>query len=264
MLKQNSNPTVSKVAALILLGAAASLPYLPSLRLPLLFDDFNTLYQAAITLEDPSHFWSPWTGGLLRFIPKLWFMIGLELWGVDAWPYRLMNIWVHTVSALVLASLVSRASESRIIGLLAGLLFAIGFGAYGRAVLQISNITMVLSLCALLTAFLLLQQRRGIWACLALAVAVLSHELTWLVVVLIPFFSRRLDKDGERLGRESAVLRDRQHDLRLIIGGSIIVIVITSLLPGFVFEISREMVRLIGGSLLPINSLPSTYATSGL
>lgn len=111
-------------AALAAIAGAAILLYSRSAGFGLFADDFQWLMGAAtfdhnrlLNLGNRDHFYRP--------VMELYFGGALAACGRAATCYHWLNIVIHAINAVLLAVLVSRLSQHRGIGVLAGLLFAI-------------------------------------------------------------------------------------------------------------------------------------------
>jgi hypothetical protein len=143
----------------LLAGLALAL-FLPALAFPLHDDDFFTLYWARASAFHPRLLALPWMGGLLgRYLTKLLYVLGMVTVGPVGQAYTLANLALHVVNVLLLERLARSWSGSRRVGLLAALLFAIGFGFYGKAIARVCNIGMVLGMTIALWS--LLEWSRG-------------------------------------------------------------------------------------------------------
>jgi hypothetical protein len=120
---------------------------------------------------------------------------GFELWGIRIWPYHLLNIAIHAFSTILVARLGTRWSESDRVGGWAAILFASGLGIYAKAVVVISNVTMLLGLAFLLIALDLLWSGRWKVALLFFVLGIASHEA---IVVPLCSSSSSLAHDGVR------------------------------------------------------------------
>ncbi|HKA24978.1 MAG TPA: hypothetical protein VKF80_08365, partial [Candidatus Eisenbacteria bacterium] len=75
----------SRRRAELTIALLSALPLLPALPQPFLQDDINSTYQAAITTSRPLHLLDPWMGGLLRLVPKLYFVLIMLVAGPIPW-----------------------------------------------------------------------------------------------------------------------------------------------------------------------------------
>jgi len=159
----------------------------PSLVLRLYTDELHTLHNAAISLRDPSRVMYPWLGGqVLRIPPKLVVMGGLAAWGPRSWAFHLLVLLLHAGCSVLVGRLSERLSGSRAVGLISGVLFATGLGAYGKAVFRASNITMLLALLLLLFSVELLLRRRWLPSVTLLLLAIASHEIALGGLLVLP------------------------------------------------------------------------------
>ncbi|MBD3348402.1 MAG: hypothetical protein GF400_04305, partial [Candidatus Eisenbacteria bacterium] len=181
--------------------------------LPLKFstDELHSLYWGARSLHDPSNLLRPWYGGLLQRLPaKLALMGGLLAWGPRTWAFHLLAVVTHAACAAYVGCLSERLSGSKAVGVTAGLLFAVGFGWYGKAVFRSSNETMLLGLLFLLVGVELMLRRRWIASALLLVLAVASHEITAGAILSLPVLYAHVRGSGEGgpTGSPETVRRD--------------------------------------------------------
>src|SRR5262245_5356183 len=174
------------------------IPLSLALGQPFSHDDLNSLTQAALCRIDASHLADPWMGGLWRFVPKL-MLFGLFLVaGPASWMYRLVNLLGNALIVYMIARVVGSRAQSSTTGSWAAALFAAGFGFYAAAVIQVSNLTMIVALALVLAAWRLAQCGRRTPALVAMALAALSHEAAWAAILFAPFALGRDDVEAPR------------------------------------------------------------------
>jgi hypothetical protein len=160
----------------------------PMLALPLREDDFPTLYWARASSLDPHWLFYSWYGGVFgRLIPKLLLMLGMSVAGPRHEVFELVNLLLQVANVLLIERLVRAWTGSRRTALTAALLFAVGFGFYGKAVMKISNLSMNLGLTLALWAFLEWQARRRGRALLLWLATLATHEITALAPLVMLF-----------------------------------------------------------------------------
>jgi hypothetical protein len=162
--------------------------FAPALALPLHFDDFHTLYWARASTFDPRWLWYNWYGGIFgRLLPKLIAMAGMATVGPRHEAYELVSLLLHVANVLLIGRLALDWTGSRRTASMTALLFAVGGGFYGKAVIRISNLAMILSLTLTLWALVEWQARRR-WRGILLWLATLAtHEVTVFAPVLLLF-----------------------------------------------------------------------------
>jgi protein O-mannosyl-transferase len=102
-------------------------------------DDFVLLERAAAAQQHPAIIWSRWVEPFNRPLAQAAFALEYRLWGMDAGRYILTNALVHVVNAVLLFWLFQGVlGVSAAAG--AAVLFALGFGFYGKAVLWAANL----------------------------------------------------------------------------------------------------------------------------
>jgi hypothetical protein len=225
--------------------------HLPTITVPPRGDELNSLYWAALSIKHPVHVFDPWMGGVLRLPPKLAIMAGLELWGVRIWPYHLLNIVIHAFSTILVVRLGTRWSGSARVGGWAAVLFAAGLGVYAKAVVVISNVTMLMGLAFLLIALDLLWSGRWKVALLFFALGIASHEVIVvapLLIFLIP--PSRGGENGVPWG--SQVRRFvRSKTLRRAVSGLLLLLVPLLFCPGGLGRFCSYEVQMISFTLFP-------------
>jgi hypothetical protein len=172
----------------VLLAVLAFGLFSPVLAMPLREDDFPTLYWARASVLDPHWLLYSWYGGIFgRVIPKLLFMLGMTVAGPRHEVYELLNLLLHVANVLLLERLARAWTSSRRVAFIAALLFATGFGFYGKAVMKISNLSMNLGLTLTLWAFVEWQARRRGRALLLWLASLATHEVTALAPLVMLF-----------------------------------------------------------------------------
>src|SRR5262245_11688654 len=162
-------------AGLVLAAVAL---FSPALALPFHHDDFHTLYWARASTFDIQWLFHAWYGGYLgRLIPQLLVMLGMATVGPRHEVYALANLMLHAASVLLVERLARAWTGSRRIAWSAALLFAVGFGFYGKSVIRISNLAMNLTLVLTLWAFLEWHARRRWRAALLWLLTLATHEV---------------------------------------------------------------------------------------
>jgi hypothetical protein len=112
-------------AAWPILFLAAVLPYLPTLRVGFLSDDFglaSAVRQAAGPLDAMG---SDAFRSFFRPLTLLLWWLGGHLWAGSAVGYHVVSVFLHAIDALLVYALALRIIGSRYGGLMAGLLFAV-------------------------------------------------------------------------------------------------------------------------------------------
>jgi len=247
----------------VLIGLLAAVLHTPGLLIPLWGDGLHGVYMAALSFRDPSRLLSPWMGGAFRLLPKLVMMGVLAAGGVRGWPFYLVVILLHGVCAVYVARLGEKWSASRLVGLWAGALFAVGFGSYGKAVYSSTNVTMLLSLTLLLVSLDMFWSGRRTSALVFFILAVASHEVAVVAPALIPFMI--LLRDREHGVPETALPRRRgwTQNASRILGAALIVLVLLGFLPGALGQFCRTEVGMSGFMLVPVNRGSAAAAGAG-
>jgi hypothetical protein len=175
-------------AGRVLLAVLAFGLFSPALALPLHDDDFFTLYWARASTLDPRWLFHDWYDGVLgRFVGKLLVMLGMSTVGTRHEAYELVNLLLHVVNVLLVERLARAWTGSRRAAFLTALLFAVGFGFYGRAVMKISNLAMNVGETLTLCAFAQWQAGRRWRALLLWLVTLGTHEITAFAPLVMPF-----------------------------------------------------------------------------
>lgn len=244
----------------VLAGLVAVALHLPTITAAVRADELHSLYWAARSIKDPAHLLEPWMGGILRLPPKLALMAGLELWGIRIWPYHLLNIVIHAFSTVLVARLGTRWSGSDRVGVWAAILFASGFGIYAKAVVVISNVTMLMGLAFLLIALDLFWSGRWKVALLFFALGVASHEAVAVAPALIFLIPRsRRGENGVSwgsLGRRLA----RSDVPRRVMSGLLLLLVPLSFCPGRIGRFCSYEVRMASFALFPFTERGAALA----
>lgn len=241
-------PVAPARGARALLAAIAIGVFAFALTLPLMEDDFQVLYWARASTLVPSCLFEPWYGGVLgRVVAKLLLMLGMALFGPRHEAFQLMGLLLHAASVLLLERLVRSWTGSRRIAFLAALLFAVGFGSYGKAVIRPNNLSMGLALALTLWAFVEWQARHRVRALLLWILALGSHEAVALAP-LVAAFTPGPDP--------SAGPRSERWRTGLVLGG-IAVMALAVLLPGRAGLAAAILAQLPAFALMPINAGPA-------
>jgi hypothetical protein len=215
----------------------------PMLTLPLIGDDFNVLYWARASVFQPHLLWIPWYGGLLgRLLPKLLLALGMSVIGPRHEAYEILNLLLHVANVLLLERLARGWTGSRRAAFLTALLFAVGFGFYGWAVMKISNLSMILSLTLTLWAFLEWERRRRGRALVLWLVALLAHE----IIVFAPVVALLAPR-----GAAPVSARSRRRNTVLVLGGLTVAALLT-LLPEPAGRAAVHFLELPSFTLFPV------------
>jgi hypothetical protein len=244
------------------IGLLAAALHTPGLIIPLWGDELHSIYQAALSLQDPSRLLSPWMGGVFRLLPKLAIMGVLVGAGVRGWLFHLVVVLLHAVCAVYVARLAEKWSASRLAGIWAGVLFAVGFGAYGKAVLVMSNVTMVLSLALLLASLDTFWSGRRTCAMVLFILAVASHEVAVVAPALIPFMVLLGNREHEIPGEVLLRRLGWTENMTRILGAVLLLLVLLSFLPGVVGQFCRIEVGMSGFMVVPVNAGSATAAAA--
>jgi len=113
---------MGRIAALCFL--AAVLLWLPSLRVPFVWDDEQIVGQELRGLRNHSFLWSH-GGGYFRPVTTLFFGLDWALWYQRPWGYHLTNLLLHAANGALVAVLLGVMGCSSQAALLGGLLFAV-------------------------------------------------------------------------------------------------------------------------------------------
>ena len=247
-----TRPTTS--AGLLLIAAAAIAVHLPFLPFPFQGDDFSCLDHAARALDEPSHFFDWVLGarlrgdlaesqvaGLFRAVPKLVMMGGAWLFGVNAAPFRLLNIALHVVAMLLVGRLAARRIGNPATPLVASGLFGIGLGSCTSGVVHVTNLTILLATVFLLLAIEAWERGRRRRALVFFVPALLSHEIAVAGLLLLPFLAGAGAR-WQRLGRP------------LLAGALVLLALGAALLPaGEPREVARNEIEQSCFLVLPLN-----------
>jgi hypothetical protein len=247
--------------ALSFLGVAL---LLPAVGQPFLHDDLNSIYQAAVSLKHPGHLLDPWMGGLLRFVPKLHLMSVLAIWGPDSQVLRLHNLALHGMSVFLVARVFTQLSGSSQIGLWSAAFFALGFGFYARAVIQVSNVTMVSALTLFLAGLYFWQRTKRRLAAASFAMAALCHEVVWAAPLLVPFW-QAAPKYGEVAGVSLLPgFGARRNGIRNLLACFLLLLALTSLLPGWPGRLATTEMEYVAFGFIPLNVDTGLLGKSGI
>ena len=116
MRELRGSSTWAAASAVVVTAVAAGLP---SLRLPLISDDWSNL--AAVSDGVPWR--TPF--GYVRPLYLALFRLGRLLWGLSAWPYHAMSLVLFAACALLVFTLVRRLTGDRILSTAAAVVFAL-------------------------------------------------------------------------------------------------------------------------------------------
>ncbi len=235
-------------AARAALVALALVAFAAALALPLRDDDFHTLYWARASTLDAHWLLERWYGGVLgRLLPKLIVMLGMATAGPRHEVYEAVNLMLHVLNVLLVERLARAWTRSRRAAFLAALLFAVGFGFYGKAVIRVSNLAMMLALTLTLWAFVEWQARRRWRAAVLWLLTLATHEITAFVPLLLLLAPR---SDAER-----APAGERWRT-GLVLGG-LAAAVVAALLDGGLGEAAANLLGYPAFALIPANAHPA-------
>jgi hypothetical protein len=158
-------------------------------------DDFVLLERAADAGSLPATLVERWVEPFNRPLSQAAFYLEYRLWGLDSGLYIVTNTLLHAVNAILLFWLLQGplgASAAAV----AALLFALGFGFYGKAVLWAANLPDLLATAAVLGTGIVarqaqlarLPQQRAAWMAGAgglYALALACKESGIMAVVLV-------------------------------------------------------------------------------
>jgi hypothetical protein len=189
-------------AAFLLPAVAALLVYFPFLNDYFATDDFHWLAAAskpdaldflkqAFTFPEATEFayatpnWRP--------LVDVYFFVTYRLFGLDPFPYHLVNVLLHGATACLLAVLIAALTSRPAIGVVAGLLFAVSptydlvVNSIGHATELFASFFSFLAL-VLYLGYLQRRNRASILYALALAsfgLALMSRESSFTLVVVL-------------------------------------------------------------------------------
>jgi hypothetical protein len=235
--------------------------YVPFLVFPLIGDSCHSVYNAAITLKNPGHIWEPWMGGLFRLIPKLGFMAGVMLWGVAAWPYRLLNLLIHCASTYLVGRTTESMSGSLSLGFWTAILFAVGFGSYGKSVVEVSSLTMQLGMFFLLLSVYSLWKGRNAHAIVYFLLSASSHEIALAGILLAPLVIRARLRGDTPCNAPFGISGSARNKLAVLLIASA-VLALATLLPGRMGRLASNELEAPVMMILPVNPGSEAYSSA--
>jgi hypothetical protein len=102
-------------------------------------EDFEVLEIAQGLASDPSGLLHPDITSRFQPLPLALFMMEYRAFGLEPAGWYATNLLIHAINAWLVFWLVSAFGIDRRVGIVAGLLFAMGVGSYGKAVLFIAG-----------------------------------------------------------------------------------------------------------------------------
>jgi hypothetical protein len=115
-------------------------------------DDWNYLIQGLEVESDWRQIFSTRLHETFQPLPNLIFFLEFEAFGLNATPYYLFNVLVHSMNAFLVYFLVRTLLKDRAIAVLSGLMFEFAVGNYGKSVMTASGISdLVITTLTLLT-----------------------------------------------------------------------------------------------------------------
>jgi hypothetical protein len=102
-------------------------------------DDFVLVERAMAAQHAPGILWTRWVEPFNRPLAQLGFFVEYRFWGLDTGGYILTNTLLHVINAVLLFWLLQGPLGAQAAAG-AALLFALGFGFYGKAVLWAANL----------------------------------------------------------------------------------------------------------------------------
>ena len=102
-------------------------------------EDFEVLEAAQDLAREPSGLLHPDVTSRFQPLPLALFMMEYRAFGLEPAGWYATNFLIHAINAWLVFWLVSAFGIDRRVGILAGLLFAVGVGSYGKAVLFIAG-----------------------------------------------------------------------------------------------------------------------------
>lgn len=244
----NATPPPPSRRARVLLGAIAFAVFIPTFALKPFGSDLHLLYWARASTFDPRGLLEPWFGGVLgRFVPKLVAMLVMAVAGPRHECYQALNLGLHVTNVLLIERLARGWSGSRRAGYTAALLFAVGFGFYGKAVTELSNLSMNLALALTLWAFVEWHARRRARALALWIVALAAHE----IIALAPLAALL----APRSGAPADPARERR--LTALVLGGLAVAALAALLPVPGRAVAVRLLELPGFALVPLSPGPA-------
>ncbi len=103
-------------------------------------EDFNFLRTVILNSQDLSRLFSPSAAERFHPIPLVFFQIEYHFFGLHPTGYYAVNLLVHALNAILVHQLVMVLLGDRRIAGLASLLFVLGVGSYGKAIMFVAGI----------------------------------------------------------------------------------------------------------------------------
>jgi len=103
-------------------------------------EDFNFLRTVILNTGDLSRLFSPHAAERFHPIPLVFFQIEYRFFGLNPTGYYAVNLLVHAFNAILVHQLVMVLLGERRIARLASLLFVLGVGSYGKAIMFVAGI----------------------------------------------------------------------------------------------------------------------------
>ncbi|OGF12688.1 MAG: hypothetical protein A2W00_08775 [Candidatus Eisenbacteria bacterium RBG_16_71_46] len=243
-----ATPPPPSRGARALLGVLAFAVFTPTLALQPIATDLQVLYWARASALDPRWLLDPWYSGLLgRFVSKLAMTLVMAVAGPRHEVYQALNLLLHVAHVLLVERLARGWSGSPRTGTTAALLFAVGFGFYGRAVMELNNLSMNLALALTLWAFVEWHARRRARALALWILAIGAHE----IIALAPLVALLAPRAG------APVSPERERRLTALVLGGLAVAALAALLPVPGHAVAVRLVELPGFALVPVNLGPA-------
>ncbi len=173
--------------------AAAALAFLPALGNGFWQDDFGFVARA-MEFCAGQRAWTDLTATNFRPLSGITFALNYALGGIAPAGYHAFNVALHVAVVALVMALARRLGGSRLAAGVAGLLFAVGFGHWGDAVIWVSGRTGPLADLFVLAALVLhwdALERGGAWrraasvACFALALMAKETAATALPLLVL-------------------------------------------------------------------------------
>ena len=156
-------------------------------------DDFHLLERSDAAASDSRVLWQRWVEPFNRPLAQAAFALEYRLWGLDSGRYIVTNTLLHVLNATLLFWLFMRPLGPQAAAT-AALLFAIGFGFYGKAVLWAANLPELLATTFVLMTGIAahraqlarLAPQRAVWMGLAgILLALACKESGIMAVVMV-------------------------------------------------------------------------------
>lgn len=103
-------------------------------------EDFNFLRTTIINVDDPSGLLAPDATERFHPLPLAFFQLEFRLFGLDPGGYYAVNLLVHAINAFLVYLLVMVLLGNRRIAVMASVLFVLGVGSYGKAIMFVAGI----------------------------------------------------------------------------------------------------------------------------